>query len=217
MIPLGQPAAELSFGVLAAGRGAFVHDAGATPRLIRVSCFHFVCSAESLSIREYASELMPGLMQTEAYYRACLATDPTAADAEQMVGLRRERQARFSEEDWSYRAVLNEAVVRRPVGGSAVMRDQLTRLLELAGRPNVTLQVLPFAVGVHPAMAGSFTLLQFQGAVPDIAFVEHQAGSLYLDNGDEAPYVRMYEDLTGMASSPADSAAFIRDVRASLP
>lgn len=172
---------------------------------------------EAAAIREYASELMPGLMQTEAYYRACLATDPTAADAEQMVGLRRERQARFSEEDWSYWAVLNEAVVRRPVGGSAVMRDQLTRLLELAGRPNVTLQVLPFAVGVHPAMAGSFTLLQFQGAVPDIAFVEHQAGSLYLDNGDEAPYVRMYEDLTGMASSPAGSAAFIRDVRASLP
>lgn len=56
-----------------------------------------------------------------------------------------------------------------------------------------------------------------QPVVPDIAFVEHQAGSLYLDNGDEAPYVRMYEDLTGMASSPADSAAFIRDVRASLP
>jgi Domain of unknown function (DUF5753) len=63
---------------------------------------------------------------------------------------------------------------------------------------------------------GSFTLLQFQ-EVRDIAFVEHQAGSLYLDDGDEAPYVRMYEHLTGMAASPADSAAFIRDARASLP
>jgi transcriptional regulator with XRE-family HTH domain len=172
---------------------------------------------EAAAIREYASELVPGLLQTEAYYRAVLGVNPPAVDAGQIVALRRERQARFSEEDWSYRAVLNEAVVRRPAGGSGVMRDQLTHLLELAERPNVTIQVLPFAAGAHPAMAGSFTLLQFHGVVPDIAFVEHQAGSLYLDNGDEAPYVRMYEHLTGMAQSPADSAALIRDARASLP
>ena len=113
-------------------------------------------------------------------------------------------------------AVLNEAVVRRPVGGADVMRDQLTHLLELADRPAVTIQVLPYTAGAHPAMAGSFTLLQFQEA-SYIAFVEHQAGSLYLDDGDEAPYVRMYERLIGVASSPADSATFIRDVRASLP
>jgi transcriptional regulator with XRE-family HTH domain len=172
---------------------------------------------EATAIREYSTELVPGLLQTEAYYRACIATYPSTVDAEQVVALRKERQARFSEQDWSYRAVLNEAVVRRPVGGTDVMRDQLTHLLDLGGRPNVTIQVLPFAAGAHPAMAGSFTLLQFQGAVPDIAFVEHQAGSLYLDDGDETPYVRMYEHLTGMASSPADSAALIRDARASLP
>jgi hypothetical protein len=171
---------------------------------------------EATAIKEYASELVPGLLQTEAYYRAVLAANPPAADAGQVIALRKERQARFQEQDWSYRAVLNEAVVRRPAGGVGVMRDQLDHLLELAGRPNVTIQVIPFAAGAHPAMAGSFTLLQFQ-EVRDIAFVEHQAGSLYLDEGDETPYVRMYEDLTGMASSPADSAAFIRDVRASLP
>jgi transcriptional regulator with XRE-family HTH domain len=171
---------------------------------------------EATAIREYASELVPGLMQTEAYYRAVIATNPPAVDVEQIVRLRKERQARFQEEDWSYRAVLNEAVVRRPAGGADVMRGQLSHLLELAERPNVTIQVVPFAVGAHPAMAGSFTLLQFQ-EVRDIAFVEHQAGSLYLDEGDETPYVRMYEDLIGMASNPADSAAFIRDVRASLP
>jgi hypothetical protein len=95
-------------------------------------------------------------------------------------------------------------------------RDQLARLLELAERPNVTIQVLRYAVGAHPAMAGSFTVLKFD-EVPDIAFVEHQAGNLYLDDGDEAPYVRTYERLISVASSPADSAAFIRDVRASLP
>jgi transcriptional regulator with XRE-family HTH domain len=172
---------------------------------------------EATAIREYASELVPGLLQTEAYYRTVLATNPPAVDAEQIVALRKERQARFQEEDWSYRAVLNEAVVRRPVGGADVTRDQFAHLLELAGRPNVTIQVLPFAAGAHPAMAGSFTLFQFQGLVPDIAFVEHQAGSLYLDDGDETPYIRMYEHLIGMASSPADSAALIRDARASLP
>jgi transcriptional regulator with XRE-family HTH domain len=171
---------------------------------------------EATAIREYATELAPGLLQTEAYYRMVLATNPPAVDVEQIVALRKERRARFQEEDWSYRAVLNEAVVRRPVGGADVMRDQLAHLLELVGRPNVTIQVLPLAAGAHTAMAGSFTLLQFQGVVLDIAFVEHQAGSLYLDDGDETPYVRMYEHLTGMASSPADSAALIGDARASL-
>ena len=171
---------------------------------------------EATAIKEYASELVPGLLQTEAYYRAVVAANPPAVDVEQIVKLRKERQARFQEEDWFYWAVLNEAVVRRPVGGADVMRDQLSHLMELAERRAVTIQVLPFAAGVHPAMAGSFTLLQFQ-EVPDIAFVEHQAGSLYLDDGDEAPYVRMYERLIGVASSPADSVTFLRDVRASLP
>ena len=171
---------------------------------------------EATAIREYITELVPGLLQTEAYYRATLVTDALATDVEQSVKLRKDRQARFSEQDWTYRAVLNEAVIRRPVGGADVMRDQLTHLLELGKRPNVTIQALPFAAGEHPAMAGSFTLLQFK-EVPDIAFVEHQAGSLYLDDGDEAPYVRMYEHLIGIAASPADSAALIRDARASLP
>jgi transcriptional regulator with XRE-family HTH domain len=171
---------------------------------------------EATAIKEYTSELVPGLLQTEAYYRAWISAYQANVDVEQIVRLRKERQARFQDEDWSYWAVLNEAVVRRPVDGAAVMRDQLGHLLELAERRNVTIQVLPFAVGLHPAMVGSFTLLQFQ-EVPDIAFVEHQAGSVYLDNGDEAPYVRMYERLIGMASSPADSATLIRDVRAGLP
>jgi transcriptional regulator with XRE-family HTH domain len=171
---------------------------------------------EATAIKEYASELVPGLLQTEAYYRAVIAANPPAVDIEQIVKLRKERQARFQEEDWYYWAVLNEATVRRPVGGADVMRDQIAHLLELAERPAVTIQVLPFAAGAHPAMAGSFTLLQFQ-EVRDIAFVEHQAGSLYLDDGDEAPYVRMYERLIGVASSPADSVTFLRDVRASLP
>ena len=120
--------------------------------------FYVGLESEASAIREYSAELVPGLLQTADYYRAFLGTapgDPRITGKE--VDVRTARQERLTSDDdppelW---VVLNEAVIRRNVGGSAVMRAQLEHLAELAALPRVTIQVLPFGAGVHPAMDGS--------------------------------------------------------------
>lgn len=143
---------------------------------------------ESISddIRTYEAELVPGLMQTEDYARAVTrAADPTRQpdEVERLVTARNERQYRFSEEDEpQLSVVINEAVIRRSVGGSETMREQLKHLRELANRPQVTLQVLPFTAGAHVAMGSSFHLLHFANPVgARVVYLDDLISSDYLD------------------------------------
>jgi transcriptional regulator with XRE-family HTH domain len=139
--------------------------------------------SEAATIREYDAELIPGLFQTEDYYRAFEYAAPAARDAqaiEHRIAVRTARQERLIADDapevWT---VLNEAVVRRVVGGPDVMRRQLERVAELAERPNISVQLLQFRSGAHPAMDGSFTILGFAEALdPDVVYLESQTGSL---------------------------------------
>jgi hypothetical protein len=114
--------------------------------------------------------------------------------------------------------VVNEAALRRHVGGRAVMREQLRHLGELAKRPNVVVQVLPFSAGAHPAMTGSFIMLHFPAAngEPTI-FVEVDSGALYPDRpADFDRYTWMFDQLRDLALSPAKSMALVSRVKEEL-
>lgn len=171
--------------------------------------------AEASSIREYASELMPGLLQTADYYRAFLSTSPVDPDIEKKVAVRIARQERLTGDDRPrYWAVLNEAVIRRTLGSAEVMSAQLDRIVELATLPEITIQVLPFSAGAHPAMEGPYSILGFPVPLdPDVAYLESQSGSVYVEDEDEVDrFSHMFSHLIAKALSPDDSVALISDV-----
>jgi hypothetical protein len=114
--------------------------------------------------------------------------------------------------------VLNEAVLRRQVGGVKVMREQLAHLVEMAKRPNVTVQVLPFRAGAHPAMTSSFIVLHFPAGSGDpTIFVEVDSGALYPDRpADFERYTWMFGRLGDLALSSARSVALVRKVMEEL-
>jgi hypothetical protein len=177
---------------------------------------------EASSVRVYESELVHGLLQTADYYRVFLRTAPAAADedeAERKIEVRLARQVRLTGDDpLEYWAVLNEAVVRRVVGGADVMRAQLNHIAELAKLPHVNVQVLPFGAGVHPAMEGAFRILSFpEPADPDVVYLENQAGSLYLEEEAEIDrFARMFSHLIAKALDPEESRRMIARIAADL-
>jgi hypothetical protein len=126
--------------------------------------------AEAATLSCYQAEFMHGLLQTRDYARAVhRASLPAATEEaiEQLVEVRMARQELLTSSDapqlW---LVLNEAVLRRVVGGRGVMHEQLTRLAEAASLPTVTLQVIPFSNGAHASMDGSFSVLGFPEDTP---------------------------------------------------
>jgi transcriptional regulator with XRE-family HTH domain len=200
-------------------RGWWQSYASAIPEWFQV---YVGLEAEAARIHEYAAELIPGLLQTADYYRAFLRTAPAAADedeAERKIQVRLTRQERLTGEDPpEYWAVLNEAVIRRVVGGAEAMRRQLDHIAELATLPHVNVQVLPFSAGVHPAMDGAFSILGFPEATdPDVVYLENQAGSLYLEEEAEIDrYARMFSHLIAKALDPEESRRMIARVARDL-
>lgn len=178
--------------------------------------------SDASELRTYESELVPGLLQTPDYARAvALASKPdsTVAELDKQVELRRERQQRITDDDPpTMHAVLNEAVLLRKVGGPAVMRRQLEHLLALAKLPHVTLQVLPFDAGAHPAMTAPFLMLGFT-EVPGMntVYLENGRGSLYLEKpADLERYSNMFDQLTKIALKPQSSLKRIATVATNL-
>jgi transcriptional regulator with XRE-family HTH domain len=185
--------------------------------------FYVGLEAATSAMQEYNAELVTGLLQTEAYARAVMAA-AMRADGEdgidRQIAVRMQRQKRLSAPDapvlW---AVMNEAVLRRQVGGPDVMRDQLAHIDQLAARPNITVQVLPFAAGAHPAMLGSFTLMQFPDpADRDVVYLEAETGALYLEKPEDVRrYSLMIDYLRAQALGPAESRALIAHLAARTP
>jgi transcriptional regulator with XRE-family HTH domain len=159
-------------------------------------------------IRTYEVQFIPGLLQTPDYTRAVVARGNTAmdADVERRVAIRQERQVVLSRDESPPRfwAVLDEAAVRRPMGGSGIMRRQLSHLLEMMERPNVSVQLLPFECGAQAADAGAFTILRFaEMDLPDVVYLEHLSGALYLDKHDDVDvYLRAIERISVNALTP---------------
>jgi transcriptional regulator with XRE-family HTH domain len=167
------------------------------------------------SLFTYQNQLVHGLMQTDDYAAAVIHAAQPSADtdtAERQLAARGARQAlltaRIPLQVW---AVLDEAVLCRQVGGAAVMRAQLERILEVAALPNVTLQVLPFDTGAHASMGTSFELLQFPEAGDTaIVYIEDQTTSQYLETAaDIERYTLVFDHLRASALSPQQSAVFI--------
>ncbi|MGW1652593.1 helix-turn-helix domain-containing protein [Streptomyces atratus] len=174
--------------------------------------------SEARTVRNYESLFIPGLAQTECYARAVVkGVLPTASrkEVEQRVQARVERQALLTKKDplqlW---AIVDEAAVRRLVGGSEVMRAQARHLLQLAEEPNITIQVIPFEKGAHAGMTGNFVHMDFPDpADPELVYVDTPAGDLFLESETEMRrYKSMFEHLQAVALGPNDSADLLTRV-----
>jgi transcriptional regulator with XRE-family HTH domain len=173
-------------------------------------------------IHIYEVSLIPGLLQTEDYARAVISAGQMGPrdDIDRRVALRMARQPALTREDpprvW---AVLDEAALRRRVGGAGLMRLQLEHLLELADLKNVALQVIPFGGGAHPAMGRPFIILVFPERVdPDVVYLEDLTSALYVEDVDEVDrYNVFFNHLRATALSFDDSAALISSVLKDMP
>ncbi|EHR50455.1 Helix-turn-helix protein [Saccharomonospora marina XMU15] len=173
--------------------------------------------ADASSLRAFQALLVPGLLQTERYARAVIhAMRPDAADAEieRRVAARMTRQRLLSDPNPpEYWAVVDEAVLRRVVGGPEVMAEQLGRLADIAQLPHVTIQVVPFGAGAHPGMEGPFLILGFpEQADPDVVYVDSTSSGVYLElEPDVRRYALMFDHLRAAALGPDDSVNVIAD------
>lgn len=175
--------------------------------------------AEARIIKDYDSAVVPGLLQTPDYTRArhdgtMPRLDP--GEIEKRVKVTQTRQLLLTRDDpprfWF---VLDEAAVHRVVGGPAVMKAQLNRLTEVASLPNVTIQIIPYEVGAHPALDSIFTIVEFAGGVPGVVYVEGLVGSIYLERPEDLDrYQRVFARLCTIALSPEDSVALMQGIRA---
>lgn len=166
--------------------------------------------AEADTVCTYEVDVIPGLLQTEAYARAdtkATVLDATPDNVEQRVDLRLQRQRRLRDDSpLSLWAVIGEAAIRRPVGGIGVMQEQLRHIIKTAESPSVTVQVMPLRAGEHPA-TGPFTIVSFpQAGHPDVVYLESQVGGHYLEEPDQvARYTRVMNHLRAHALDPSDS------------
>lgn len=171
--------------------------------------------ADATKLSTYEAEFVPGLLQTADYCRAVrevFAPDVTEEDVTRSIRFRAARQEHLGDKHTpQLNAVINEGALRRQVGGPEVMQAQLRHLLTVAEQSNVTIQVLPFEAGAHPAMVGSFMILQFPPAsgTPTI-FVEVDGGGLYPDRPvDFERYSWIFGRLRELSLSPDESVALI--------
>jgi transcriptional regulator with XRE-family HTH domain len=169
-------------------------------------------------IRIYEVSLIPGLLQTEDYARTVISAgmvNSAYEDIERRVELLMARQPALTRADppklW---AVLDEAALRRRVGGAGLMRLQLEYLLEVASLPNVALQVIPFGGGAHPAMGRPFVILVFPERVdPDVVYLEDLTSALYVEDVDEVDrYNMFFNHLRATALSFDESSTLITSV-----
>jgi transcriptional regulator with XRE-family HTH domain len=178
--------------------------------------------AAAVRFRDFQSMVMPGLLQTEDYARAVLRAAPSPGsteDIDRQVALRMERQAILDQASppdlW---VVLSESIIRVQVGGTGVMRAQLRRLIDVAERSNVTLQVLPFTTAAHVQPISPFTILEFPDiADPTVVYLEHLTGSLFLETAEEIQrYTVVFDHLRAEALGTGPSIDLIARAAADL-
>ncbi|MEO3973165.1 helix-turn-helix transcriptional regulator [Streptomyces sp. CAU 1734] len=175
--------------------------------------------ATAAAKHEYASEFVPGLLQTEEYVRAIYQVSDLARDANEVnryVAVRMARQEALGRMDSPLRfaAVINESVLRRRIGGSGVMCAQLAHIVTMATTlPQVRVQVIPFSSGVHEGMNGAFTLLRFRdgGSLKPITYLENYADAQVVRSGEIVDqYEIAFADLQADALGPKESLGMIR-------
>ncbi|TDD76693.1 helix-turn-helix domain-containing protein [Actinomadura rubrisoli] len=173
------------------------------------------------SIRTYEVQYVPGLLQTRDYARAVIGLEHHDARHE---GLDRRLTVRMTRQEILHRAVapvtlwtvIDEAALRRPIGGSAVMRGQIEHLIAISEEmSNVRVQVLPFTAGGHLALGGPITIVRFaQHELDDMVYLEQLTGARYPDRMEAARYQEVMDLLAIRAAQPARTTAFLKDLLA---
>jgi transcriptional regulator with XRE-family HTH domain len=167
-------------------------------------------------IRTYEVQFIPGLLQTPEYARAVIALGHSReAQVERRVELRMRRQEILQREQPPYLwVVIDEAALRRPIGGAAVMFAQLQHLIDLCDLPNVTIQLMPFHAAGHAAAGGPITLLRLpEPELPDVVYLEQLTSALYPDRREDIDYYRdIMNRLATQADPPTIAKATLHDI-----
>jgi hypothetical protein len=167
--------------------------------------------SEATAIIDASMLLVPGLLQTADYTRALLVAAGVASqEIETMVAARLGRQAVLSRlRSLRYLAILDEAVLRRPVGGAQTMIEQVRHILRCGKRPNIEIRVVPIERGAHTGLDGSFTILEFvRGRT--IVYLEHKRSSLFVDEPDDVvPFHAARDTLLETALGRGNSHEFL--------
>jgi transcriptional regulator with XRE-family HTH domain len=173
--------------------------------------------ARAERICSYNSMVIPGLMQTRAYAETLIRAAEGSATEDQItrwVELRMTRQQVLNGDGGERQtkagpakttAIIEEWVLRRPIGGAAVMREQLQRLAELGSRPTIEVRVLPVGIGPHAGHEGSFIVFEMPEPYPDIAYVATLAGALYVETPGVDRFAQAYDRLQGVTLEPEPS------------
>jgi transcriptional regulator with XRE-family HTH domain len=181
--------------------------------------FYVGLEEEAASIATYESEDVPGLFQTEAHARTVFALTAGSDNIDEKVASRLKRQEILHRDNAvQISAVLNEAVLLRPLGSKSQFRKQLDHLSDLTDLPNVTIQVLPFAAGGHPAMTGPYVILRFPDAMDEpVVYLDNFTRGQVLEEQEHfTAYQEVHTRLQAVALSPQESLKKIRDVASSI-
>ncbi|GAA4635020.1 helix-turn-helix transcriptional regulator [Actinoallomurus vinaceus] len=186
------------------------HDPGLPSQLTALIGFE----SQATRIIDMQLALIPGLLQTPEYTRSVMErTGVPDHEIEARVATRMGRQVIFSRPSPpEYLAIIDEAALRRPIGGRTVMLEQLGRLMQTTEHSYVSVQVIPYDRGAHAGLNGSFVMLEFATA-PRIVHLEHKRSSLFLDEPEDvSPFTASVDTLRDMALDPAKSAEFIASI-----
>ncbi|MEV5965228.1 helix-turn-helix transcriptional regulator [Kribbella sp. NPDC051952] len=186
------------------------------------SWFHSYLGLEAAAalIRTYELQFVPGLLQTEEYVRAVVQLGRgliPADEVDRRVALRVSRQDVLTRTNNPVRlwAVVDESVLRRPIGGVKAMIQQLDRLIDATHEPNITLQVMRFNSGGHAATGGAYSILRFpEQDLPDVVYIEHLTSALYLDKLEDLDqYTATMEALCVAAPPPNQTRDILLNIR----
>ncbi|MGH3873090.1 MAG: helix-turn-helix domain-containing protein [Pseudonocardiaceae bacterium] len=173
--------------------------------------------SEAEQVWTYEQGYFPGLLQTERYTEAVTVAANTAETSESAQGVARVRATRQlrlrGAKPVVLRAVIDEAVLHRQVGGPDVMREQVVRLRQAMSQPNITVQIMPFSLGAHPGQTGPFTVLRYSERSMNMVYVEVRGGSVYLDRSKDIDiHEVVFEELSRLALSEDDTASLLSEM-----
>lgn len=172
---------------------------------------------DALVLRSYEPVLIPGLLQTEEYARACLARGQVPADeVEEQVAVRMERQAILTRKaPVRLTAVMDEFVLRRPIGGPEVMKDELEQLIDMAAKPHIHLHVVPAEVGAYAGLDGGYVIATLPEG-QDVGYVDNPLGGQLVElSADVLSLRNIWEDVRAVALPEGLTIALIEEVRKS--
>ena len=177
--------------------------------------------SDSTSIRQYHPTMVPGLLQTEEYARAVNeaigSVEPAdgVLEAQLKAAMMRQRHVLHRPDPPRFVALIDEAALRRPVGGPAVMRDQLNHLVKLSAQENVTMVVVPFQAGPHRGLLGPFALMEYADPLnDDVVAVGHHGGTMIVQDQPDVikDYRQAADDLVDLGLHGEDAIRFIQEV-----